>query len=90
MTPKDKARRVDALYRSEVRRYELCQMIANREGDLDALKRLVADMWRGMCVSYDRDCRDCEHWDDGTGAMRSRGQCEFFRRLREIGVRLDG
>lgn len=38
MTPKDKERRADALYYdTSIKRYHLCQMVANREGDLDAI-----------------------------------------------------
>lgn len=47
MTPTERARRVESLYHDNVNRRALCEMIANRESDLEA-ERAKADYWRRM------------------------------------------
>lgn len=43
MTPTEKARRSDALHQGPDTRRVLCDMIANRESDLDDMRNLVRD-----------------------------------------------
>ena len=43
MTPTEKGRRVDALNQGPETRRVLCEMVANREGDIDDLRDLVRD-----------------------------------------------
>lgn len=45
MTPTEKAKRSDALYYAteSTNRRSLCEMVANREGDIDDLRNLVRD-----------------------------------------------
>lgn len=43
MTPTEKGRRVDALNQGPDTRRVLCEMVANREGDIDDLRDLVRD-----------------------------------------------
>ena len=48
------------------------------------MRKLVADMWNGMC-SYGHDCRRCAHWEP----ERSGHVCEYLRRMRELGIEVD-
>ena len=43
MTPTEKGRRADALNQGPDTRRVLCEMVANREGDIDDLRNLVRD-----------------------------------------------
>ena len=43
MTPTEKGRRVDALNQGPDTRRVLCEMVANREADIDDLRNLVRD-----------------------------------------------
>ncbi len=43
MTPTEKGRRADALNQGPDTRRVLCEMVANREGDIDNLRDLVRD-----------------------------------------------
>jgi len=51
------------------------------------LRELVADMWNGMC-GYEHDCRYCEHYEL-YAEQRFVGECEYHRRMRELGVKAD-
>ena len=51
------------------------------------LRELMADMWNGMC-GYVHDCRICEHYELYAG-QRFVGECEYHRRMRELGVEAD-
>ena len=43
MTPTEKGKRADALNQGPDTRRVLCEMVANREGDIDDLRNLVRD-----------------------------------------------
>lgn len=43
MTPTEKGKRADALNQGPDTRRVLCEMVANREGDIDELRNLVRD-----------------------------------------------
>ena len=43
MTPTEKGKRADALNQGPDTRRVLCEMVANREGDIDDLRSLVRD-----------------------------------------------
>jgi len=43
VTPTEKGRRADALNQGPDTRRVLCEMVANREGDIDDLRNLVRD-----------------------------------------------
>ena len=43
MTPTEKGTRADALNQGPDTRRVLCEMVANREGDIDDLRNLVRD-----------------------------------------------
>lgn len=43
MTPTEKGRRADALNQGPDTRRVLCEMVANREGDIEDLRNLVRD-----------------------------------------------
>lgn len=51
---------------------------------INELHELVRDMWNGMC-GYAHDCRSCEHYELYEG-QRFVGECEYHRRMRELGV----
>lgn len=79
MTPTEKAKRSDALYYEtvSVTRRVLCDMIANREADIDDLRTAARLMWQRL------------RWADetmGCGVLDRR----FERRMRELGVEVDG
>lgn len=57
------------------------------EDDNVKLRELVRDMWNGMC-GYGHDCRFCEHYELYEG-QRFVGECEYHRRLRELGIEVD-
>lgn len=50
------------------------------------LRELVRDMWRGMC-GYAHNCFVCSHYQPIGVAP---GECEFFTRMRELGIEVDG
>ena len=54
------------------------------EAENAKLRELVRDMWNGMC-GYGHDCRFCEHYELCEG-QRFVGECEYRRRMRELGV----
>ena len=54
----------------------------------DKLRKLVADMWDGMC-GYAHECRDCEHYKLHEG-QRFAGECRYHIRMRELGIEVDG
>lgn len=75
MTPTERAKRSDALYYEtvSVTRRVLCDMIANREADIDDLRTAARLMWQRL------------RWADetmGCGVLDKR----FERRMRELGV----
>lgn len=43
---------------------------------------LIRDMWTGMC-GYEHDCRYCEHYEPHASKL---GDCEFARRIDELGI----
>jgi hypothetical protein len=53
------------------------------ERENEKLRDMVRDMWNGMCARA--ECRHCEHYE-----LRDRqrfvGECEFHRRMRELGI----
>lgn len=59
MTPTEKGRRVDALNQGPDTRRVLCEMVANREGDLEdaqaenAALREECDGWKKLCVDQE-------------------------------------
>ena len=93
MTPTERAKRSDALYYEtvSVNRRVLCDMIANREADLEdalaenaKLRELISVM--AYCNQFSRDCDGCS-MNGASGIITERAGCdEMLARLRELGV----
>ena len=78
MTPTERAKRSDALYYEtvSVNRRVLCDMVANREADLEDARTAARLMWQRL------------RWADetmGCGVLDKR----FERRMRELGVEVE-
>lgn len=73
MTPTEKGRRRDALLYGFDTRLQLCDMIANREGDIDDLRAFCRQLWQRL--------RWADEVTDG-GAIDAR----LAKRARELGV----
>lgn len=58
--------------------------VADTEAENAKLRELVRDMFDGMC-GYEHDCRSCEHYELHEG-QRFVGECEYHKRMRELGV----
>lgn len=90
MTPTERAKRSDALYYEtvSVTRRVLCDMIANRESDLDDLReenaklRELVRFIMHQCNDGNLRCDECVGWNDG--------ECVALLRMRELGVEVDG
>ena len=95
MTPTERAKRSDALYYEtvSVTRRVLCDMIANREADLEdaradnaKLRELVENMHAALqafCDAQDVHGDNCPLWVERTDDCGLRG---IERRMRELGV----
>ena len=89
MTPTQIARRSDALYADGtcgMTRRVLCDMVAQRESDLedaraenDRLRELVKDFFDVPC-----QCLKCEHYN------YEEDRCDLHDLARELGVEVDG
>lgn len=66
----------------------LAKLLGDRTADCHKLRELVRDMWNGMC-GYGHDCRSCEHYELCAG-QRFVGECEYHRRIHELGIEVDG
>lgn len=65
---------------------DVTESIGRMEERNAKLRELCADMFNGMC-GYEHDCRYCEHFEMCEGQYFV-GECEYNRRLRELGVEL--
>lgn len=95
MTATERAKRSDSLYYEtvSVTRRVLCDMIANREADLEdaradnaKLRELVEDMHAALqafCDAQDVHGDNCPLWVERTDDCELRG---IERRMRELGV----
>ena len=88
MTPTEKGRRRDALLYGFDTRLQLCDMIANRESDLEdaraenaKLRELVRDLWEACPADGYYCIYHCEHYD-----KESESHCKLEDRMRELGV----
>jgi len=102
VTPTEKGKRADALNQGPDTRRVLCEMVANREGDIDdlradndGLRKLVRDMWRTMGLlnacdvsEYDEplNCIYCEQW--GNVGKNIVG-CKLMYRMDELRIETD-
>lgn len=74
MTPTEKGRRVDALNQGPDTRRVLCEMVANRESDIDDLRNLV------------RDALICVHESSRGFATHPKTYRDLCSRARKLGV----
>ena len=74
MTPTEKGRRVDALNQGPDTRRVLCEMVANREGDIDDLRNLV------------RDALICVHESSRGFSTHPKTYRDLCSRARKLGV----
>ena len=58
--------------------------INDLEAENAMLRELVRDMFDGMC-GRGPDCRGCGHYELHEG-QRFVGECEYHRRIRELGI----
>lgn len=68
---------------------ELHKFVSGLVGEAEEtakLRELVADMWRGMCNNYSRNCFVCRHYPR---AASPNCECEFRTRMRELGIEVD-
>ena len=79
MTPTERARRTDALYRDRYTKLELCEMIANRESDMDEMRQVMLDL--SQCIICFRWCDLCSMW--------AGDHCDRAKRMRSLGVKCD-
>lgn len=95
MTATERAKRLDALYYEtvSVNRRVLCDMVANREADLEdaraenaKLRELCAGLLTGYECGYGELCKGCT-WD-GIGESKT-FSCLPRAKARELGVEVD-
>ena len=58
MTPAEKAKRAHALYYDVPMKRDLCNMMAQRESDLETLTEVVVEFYRTLCKFISRDSAD--------------------------------
>lgn len=86
MTATERAKRSDALYHDQITHRKLCDMIANRESDIEDLRELCADIWRHFTDKWPHE--GCSE-DDGCDSVTAcAAEVELERRMRIAGVRL--
>lgn len=66
--------------------HSLHDYVRKIEWENTKLRELVADMWRGMCNNYSRNCFVCRHYPR---AASPNCECEFRTRMRELGIEVD-
>lgn len=86
MTSTERARRSDSLYFGYVKRRELCDMVAQREHEVEDLMSenvKLRELMRGMrlCSNDDADGRKCPLYDESEPY-----RCKKERLLSELGL----
>ena len=89
MTATEIARRSDALYHDYVIHRDLCDMVAQREAEIEKLRELVADMWPFVKGAMDDEwcpAPECPFTEPCTKNQVCMASGGFHYRMCELGV----